>query len=434
MGAVLIPYRRRSRPLARVLVAMAVAVTLASCTEGPAAEPVPGSTTGSVEPGATAPNSSPSASPSPGTTPSGSLPTAAPSGMPTKSRPTPLACAAVVAKMSLREQVGQLLMVGISSAGPTQAEATVIDATRAGSVLLLGNSTSGLAAMQRVTLRVRRVARQPQQVATLIAADQEGGLVQRLKGPGFSTMPSAVSQGKLADQTLAADASRWGRQLKKAGIHVNLAPVADVVPPSMINVNQPIGVLRRYYSTSPSVVATKVRAFVGGMNSVGVATTVKHFPGLGRVRGNTDLQANVVDSTTVRRDPVLAGFVAGAKAGVDLVMVSSATYSKIDSKHRAAFSSFVIGTMIRRDLGFTGVVISDDLAAKAMQDLTPGTRVIRFIRAGGDLAIIGDPSIAERAANSVLTEAERDPAFARLVTASATRVVQLKHRRSLARC
>jgi beta-N-acetylhexosaminidase len=434
MGAVPIPYRGRSRPLARVLVTMAAAVTLASCTQGPVAAPASGSGTGSGEPGATAANSSPSANPSPGTTPSGSLPTATPSAVPTTSQPTPLACAAVVEKMSLREQVGQLFMVGISSAGTTGAEATVIGSTRAGSVLLLGNSTSGLAAIQRVTSRLRRVARRPQRVATLIAADQEGGLVQRLKGTGFSTMPSAVSQGRLADGTLAADARSWGRQLKKAGIDVNLAPVADVVPPSMINVNQPIGVLRRYYSTSPSVVAAKVRAFVGGMNSAGVATSVKHFPGLGRVRGNTDLQANVVDSTTVRHDAVLAGFVAGAKAGVDLVMVSSATYSKIDSKHRAAFSPFVIGTMIRRDLGFTGVVISDDLAAKTMQDLTPGTRVIRFIRAGGDLAIIGDPSIVERAASSVLTEAERDRAFAKLVTASAIRVVELKHRRGLAAC
>jgi beta-N-acetylhexosaminidase len=340
----------------------------------------------------------------------------------------------VVAKMSLREQVGQLLMVGINSAGPTNADAAVIEATRAGSILLLGNSTAGLTAVHRVTVRVREVARRPEQVGTLVAVDQEGGLVQRLKGTGFSTMPSAVSQGKLANSTLAADAKSWGRQLRTAGIDVNLAPVADVVPASMININQPIGELRRYYSTSPSVVAAKVRAFVAGMSSAGVATSVKHFPGLGRVRGNTDFQANVVDSTTVRHDAALAGFVAGTKAGVDMVMVSSATYSKIDSKHRAAFSSVVIRTMIRRDLGFTGVVISDDLAARAMQDLTPGTRVIRFIEAGGDLAIIGDPTIAQRAADSVVAEAERDPAFARLVAVSATRVVQLKHRRGLAAC
>jgi beta-N-acetylhexosaminidase len=336
--------------------------------------------------------------------------------------------------MTLRERVGQLLMIGINSSGPTAANAQVFRDTRAGSVLLLGNTTAGMAAIKQVTERVRSDTRRPEGVGTLIAADQEGGLVQRLKGSGFSPIPSAVSQGGLSDATLTSDARTWGRQLKQAGIDADLAPVADVVPPSMINVNQPIGVLRRYYSTSPSVVATKVRAFVTGMSSAGIATSVKHFPGLGRVRGNTDFQANVVDSTTVRRDAALAGFSAGAGAGVDMVMVSSATYARIDARHRAAFSAVVIGGMVRGDLGFHGVVISDDLAAKAMQDLSPGARVINFVRAGGDLAIIGDPTIARSAANSLATEAEASRSFDALVTASATRVVELKHRRGLASC
>jgi beta-N-acetylhexosaminidase len=73
-----------------------------------------------------------------------------------------------------------------------------------------------------------------------------------------------------------------------------------------------------------------------------------------------------------------------------MVMVSSAYYAKIDPDHRAAFSTEVIGSMLRRDLNFDGVVISDDLAAAAMSDLAPGTRALRFVRAGGDLLIVGD--------------------------------------------
>ena len=74
-----------------------------------------------------------------------------------------------------------------------------------------------------------------------------------------------------------------------------------------------------------------------------------------------------------------------------MVMVSSAYYSKIDPDQPAAFSPTVIKGMLRRDLGFAGVVISDDLAARGMQDLRPGTRAVRFLRAGGDLVIVGDP-------------------------------------------
>ena len=93
---------------------------------------------------------------------------------------------------------------------------------------------------------------------------------------------------------------------------------------------------------------------------------------------------------TTRHDDALAGFEAAVAAGVDMVMVSSAFYSKIDDEHRAAFSTMIIGEMLRDDLGFTGVVISDDMAAVAMRTLPPDERGLRFIRAGGDLLIIGD--------------------------------------------
>jgi beta-N-acetylhexosaminidase len=344
------------------------------------------------------------------------------------------ACAALVNSMSLRERVGQLLMVGISSSGHTDADEEVLDATRAGSVLLLGNTMIGRDGIERVTRQARRASEPPDGVRTLIAADQEGGLVQRLRGEGFDTIPSAVRQAELSDHKLKAEAKTWGLQLKRAGVNANLAPVADVVPSSMINVNEPIGQLRRGYGSDPALVAAKVTAFVSGMKAAGVATSLKHFPGLGRVRGNTDFRSDVVDQTTRRHDPALAGYTSGIGAGADMVMMSSATYTKIDPKHRAAFSPQILRGMIRSDLHFTGVIISDDLAASAMQDLSPGARVVRFLAAGGDLAIIGDPTLSRVAADAVIEEARQDRAFAKLVAASATRITELKSRYGLADC
>ncbi len=132
--------------------------------------------------------------------------------------------------MSRAEQVGQLLMVAVDSTSPSQAHLAAVRRTRAGSVILLGNSTGGITATKRVTSQVRTVTRRPEGVATLLAADQEGGLVQRLRGPGFATIPSAQRQAELTDSRLRRDAARWGRQLTAAGIDANLAPVADVVP------------------------------------------------------------------------------------------------------------------------------------------------------------------------------------------------------------
>ena len=365
-------------------------------------------------------------------------PTSSPSGTtgstPAESFTANQPCLELVSRMSRSEQVGQLLMVAVRSSGIGPSEKAIVDRTHAGSVLLLGNSRAGRHAIKDVVSRVRDAARSPEGVDVMLAADQEGGLVQRLRGPGFTRIPSATVQAKQSDAQLRQNAYNWGRQLRSAGIDANLAPVADVVPTRMVWMNQPIGQLRRGYGSSPKTVAAKVTAFTEGMNEAGVATAVKHFPGLGRVRGNTDFMTRVVDRTTTRRDAALAGFSAAIDADVDMVMVSSAFYRKIDAEHRAAFSTMIIDEMLRKDLGFSRIVISDDLAAAAMRNLPPDERALRFIRAGGDLLIIGDASLATTMADAIKDEASDDPAFAKRVTESAARVVAMKERRGLAHC
>jgi beta-N-acetylhexosaminidase len=384
----------------------------------------------------------PTAAPSVAVTPSRSIPSHSPTSSPSGIKgSTPLesfteqeSCAQVVANMSLSERVGQLLMVGISSGGISAREQRIVEETRAGSILLLGNSAAGVQAIRRVVSSVRSTARSPEGVQVMLAADQEGGLVQRLKGPGFTTIPSATVQARQSDTALQQNAYDWGRELKSAGIDANLAPVADVVPMTMVWVNQPIGQLRRGYSQYPQKVAAKVTAFTEGMDRAGVATAVKHFPGLGRVRGNTDYMSRVVDSRTTRDDAALAGFRAAVDADVDMVMVSSATYRKIDAEHRAAFSTTIMEEMLRKDLRFSGVVISDDLAAAAMRVLPAEERARRFISSGGDLIIVGNARVATRMADAIKDEASDDSAFEKRVTESAARVVAMKERRGLAHC
>ena len=343
-------------------------------------------------------------------------------------------CAQVVARMSLSERVGQLLMIGVSSTGISESEKAIVEETRAGSIILMGNSTAGTHAIRRVVSNVHSAARSPEGVQVMLAADQEGGLVQRLKGPGFTTIPSATVQARQSDAALQRNAYDWGRELKAAGIDANLAPVADVVPMTMVWVNEPIGRLRRGYGQSADKVAAKVVAFTEGMDRAGVATAVKHFPGLGRVRGNTDYMSRVVDTRTTRDDGALAGFRAAIEADVDMVMVSSAIYRKIDDDHRAAFSRMIMEEMLRKDLRFSGVVISDDLAAAAMRIRPAEERARRFVRASGDLMIVGDATLASRMADAIRDEADDDPAFGKRVTESAARVVAMKERRGLASC
>lgn len=446
----------RRRPTARARARstrVPLAMALAGCLTTVACGTPPGPAAPSTTPGGSAsvaplsPSALASSTPA-SSTPASSTPAGPPtpaSGPPSASagpsataaqtpNPAPVRCASVASSLSLRNQVGQLMMVAVSSGGVSAAAASAIDDSRAGSVLLLGNTTAGADRVAAVIEQARRAARTPADIDTLVAADQEGGQVQRLQGKGFDRIPSAQRQAQDSPAELRGDAARWGRQLKRVGVDADLAPVADVVPKNLQNRNQPVGVLRRGYGSDPTQVAAHVSAFVQGMDDAGVATSVKHFPGLGRVLGNTDFSAEVVDDTTTRRDAYLKPFAAGIGAGTDMVMVSSAFYSRIDSSRRAAFSPTVITGMLRGDLRFTGVVVSDDLAAVAMRDVRPGQRMVRFVRAGGDLAIVGDPALAATMADALVEEARDDPALAATVEAAATRVLQLKDRRGLVDC
>ena len=218
--------------------------------------------------------------------------------------------------------------------------------------------------------------------------------MQRLAGRGFDRIPSAGSRPNSPTRSSqggrAAGAVSCGRPASTA----NLAPVADVVPTALAPVNEPIGQLRRGYGPSPKVVAAKTAAFITGMDRADMATAVKHFPGLGRVRGNTDIARrcdrpeHAARRSGVARLPGERGRRRGHGDGL------LGVYTRIDPERRAAFSPVIIDQLIRGDLGFDGVVISDDLAAAALQRLHAGRRAVGFVRAGGDLAIVGDPAEA----------------------------------------
>src|SRR4029078_13392924 len=105
---------------------------------------------------------------------------------------------------------------------------------------------------------------------------------------------------------------------------------------------------------------------VRGMHAAGVASAIKHFPGLGRASGNTDTATNVKDTLTTRHDTYITPYAAAiSNADAEVVMVSSATYTRIDSAHRAVFSPTVLQGMLRNDLGFTGVIMTDSIDAVA---------------------------------------------------------------------
>lgn len=337
-----------------------------------------------------------------------------------------------IATMSLDERAGQLIMAPMFAGGNPADLSALISTRHVGSVVLIGNWNNGTAAAKTAADVLQSYAPSGNQL--IVSTDQEGGQVQHLKGSGFDTMPSAVAQGQMSADTLRSSAKTWGGQLKQAGINIDLAPVLGTVQVKRSS-NAPIGALNRDFGLDSNGNAQHGIAFVEGMRDAGVGATVKHYPGLGAVTGNTDFTTEgILDTTTTLDDEEIGAFNTTIKqAKPAMVMMSLATYQRIDSSAPAAFSSKIIDGTLRGSVGYDGVVISDSLSAAAVSGIATKDLGVRLVDAGGDLACIGDTSYVTPILDGIIARAQSDPAFAKKVTASATRVMTLKYQMGLAK-
>jgi len=203
------------------------------------------------------------------------------------------------------------------------------------------------------------------------------------------------------------------RQLRRAGIDIDFAPVADtqLSPQSFLG--------SRTFSSDPTIVADLAAAFVRGLQSGHVAATAKHFPGLGAATENTDDHA--VSVRRVRLQP----FRSAIAAGVQLVMVSNASYPELDPSGRpAAFSHAIVTGLLRDTLGFGGVVVTDALDAPTPA-ATPHAPA-RAIAAGVDLLLYTSAAAARRGYESLLADAQASPTLRTQIAAAAARIQGLK--------
>jgi beta-N-acetylhexosaminidase len=346
------------------------------------------------------------------------------SPLPVASATTTSRAAAAFAAMTRTQRVAQLLMVGCPSTTVTSACLSAIRSQHVGSIILDGTSTLSIAQEHAVTAALQHAA--PAHRKLFIATDQEGGLVRRMRGPGFTDYSTALVQGTWNTADLQYWATTWGKQLKGAGINVDLAPVLDTVPAGDTN-NPPIGDLDREYGHTPSVVTTKGLAVARGLKAGGALPTVKHFPGLGRVTGNTDTTSGVTDWITTSSSSYLKPFAAAVTAKVPFVMMSTAKYPRLGSTNPAAFSATIVTKLLRGTLGFKGVVISDDLgAAKQVAAYSVGSRATRFLGAGGDLILTVRSSQASTMISAILARMSSSTAYTTKVYAAVHRVLQAK--------
>lgn len=410
-------------------VCAAVVVAVTACSGGGSAT-APTTTTSAA--GSRTPSRSSSAPPSPSSETTSTSSASAPAAL----RGASACVRTTYLDLTPQQRVGQLVMIGLDTNAPSTSLDDEIAQHHLGNVIYLGGWTGA----DRVTETSAHLQQQAGSDATgkvglLVAADQEGGQIRQLRGAGFSESPAALSQGTWSEADLTRRWTRWAGELKAVGVNLNLAPVADTVPASIGTSNAPIGKWQRQFGSEPDAVARAVAAAVKGMHAGGVETSVKHFPGLGRVRANTDFSSTgITDSVATTKDPHLRPFAAGIDAGTGTVMVSSAVYPKIDPDQRAMFSEKIVTGLLRDQLGFRGVVVTDDLNAAAVTGTSPGQRAVLFIAAGGDLALSGQPADTGPMTTAILSKAKSDKAFGAKVQAAVVRVLTLKDKRGLLPC
>ena len=322
------------------------------------------------------------------------------------------AARAVWAGMNPAQRAAQVVMVGVPASDPASGLYLVADDV-VGGVFLAGRSSRGVAATGADVARFQSAAASRGLPNVLVSADEEGGQVQTLSGPGLPTIPSAVAQARLSHGDLAALTASWAGPLRSAGVNLNLGPIGDVVPAGTEAQNPPIGRYDRQFGSDPGAVAADVRTVLDASRGQGLLSTIKHFPGLGRVRANTDTSTGAVDTVTDSSSASLQPFRTAADDGVSAIMVSSASYPRLDGSNLAVFSPAIIDGLLRTDLGFTGLVVTDDMgAAVAVAGVPTGQRAVRAIRSGATMVLTIQPGDLGPMEDALTATAAADPGFA----------------------
>ena len=317
-------------------------------------------------------------------------------------------------ELPLTRQVGRLVVLRFAGTSAPGYVREVLREGRAAGAILFRDNLVDPAQTEALTAQLRRGAAGP----PLICVDQEGGEIRILPwAPPARSQPEQAAAG-----AVRADALASARALRGAGVNVSLAPVADVasVPGAAL--------AGRAFATDFAAAARSVADAVRGWREGRVAPTVKHFPGLGGATVNTDDgPATIARGAAQLREEDLAPFRAAIEAGVPLVMAGHAIYPAIDPERIASQSVPVIDGLLREELGFDGVVITDSTEAAAVQAVTGVEEAaVRNVRAGVDIVLTTGRGSYIQVYRALLAEARRDPAFRARVRESAARVVALQ--------
>jgi beta-N-acetylhexosaminidase len=262
---------------------------------------------------------------------------------------------AVLKRMTLRQKAAQVLLLEFSGTSTISPELRkFLTETPPGGLMLLSKNVKGVEQLTALDALLQKAAEQGLEgVQLFIAADQEGGDVQRVRA-GVPDVPAARDVGRLWTPVKAGTvAAQTAKGLLAQGVNMDLSPVADVV-------KKPGFLYTRTFSGDPDRVAAYVSAITKAYSDEGVVAVIKHFPGHGSAAGNSHVDAIISDATRQEFEAThLVPFRAGIDAGAEGVIVGHIVANAYDPKHPASSSKKVIEQLLRGQMGFKGIVVSD---------------------------------------------------------------------------
>lgn len=331
--------------------------------------------------------------------------------------------------MSIDEQIGQLLMVGFSGKTATPHLLELIRSGHVGGIILFSRNLGTPRQIRRLTSTLQAAARAAgHPYPLLIATDQENGVVRRT-GSATTYFPGNMALGAINAESATEEVARaTGEELLALGITMNLAPDVDI---SNNPANPVIGV--RSFGADPELVARLGVAAVRGYRAVSVAATLKHFPGHGDTDTDSHLALPVVPFTLERLEATeLVPFRRAIAAAAEVIMTAHVALPAITGSHTlpATLASEVIEGLLRRRLGFDGVVITDCLEMRAISaGVGVAQGAVDAVKAGADIVLISHRYDRQMAGLTALRAAvERGDLSAEVITAASERVLRLKQR------
>lgn len=307
----------------------------------------------------------------------------------------------LVANMSDADKVGQLLMIGIHGTTLNDDAKFMLNEYRVGGIILFDRNMESKDQVKTLIADINKAGKSAGLTPLFIGIDQEGGAVARMDDK-LIKVPPAEEVGKMPIEQAVSLAKQSGAELKDLGFNINFAPVAD------------LGLTYgRSFSTNPDEVVRYAGAVGKAYDEAGLCYSYKHFPGIGKT--DVDLHADtsivpVSKETLLSEDTkVFIDLIKQSKPNTYTIMVSHAMYPQIDPDHPASLSKAIITDWLRKDMGYNGVVVTDDMDMGALaKHYTFGDMAVQSILAGSDILLVCHEYEHMQAAYNGLMKAVKD--------------------------